>query len=87
MATLDKAEALLEELRVASVEAARSDLDEVAAFAAGQARDRQSRVLGVLWSQGTKGLLQDHARLRTPAAVRHASRCSGLRPPRVSIGV
>ena len=40
MATLDKAEALLEELRVASVEAARRDLDEVAAFAAEQARDR-----------------------------------------------
>ena len=37
MATLDKAEALLEELRVASVEAARRDLDEVAAFAAEQA--------------------------------------------------
>ena len=39
MATLDKAEALLEELRVASVEAARRDLDKVAAFAAEQARN------------------------------------------------
>ena len=38
MATLDKAEALLDELRVASVEAARRDLDEVTAFAAEQAR-------------------------------------------------
>lgn len=38
MATLDKAEALLEELRVASVEAARRDLDEITAFAAEQAR-------------------------------------------------
>ena len=38
MATLDKAEALLEELRVASVDAARRDLDEVTAFAAEQAR-------------------------------------------------
>jgi hypothetical protein len=40
MATLEKAEALLEELRVASVEAARRDLDEVSAFAAEQARAR-----------------------------------------------
>ena len=38
MATLEKAEALLEELRVASVEAAKSDLEEVTAFAAEQAR-------------------------------------------------
>ncbi len=38
MATLEKAEALLEELRVASVEAARRDLDEISAFAAEQAR-------------------------------------------------
>ena len=37
MATLEKAEALLEELRVASVEAARRDLEEVTAFAAEQA--------------------------------------------------
>ena len=43
MATLEKAEALLEELRVASVEAARRDLDEVSAFAAEQARARPAR--------------------------------------------